>query len=143
MAKGYPDYFGQSIWPKFGTMLYASFDDNIAPGARETILDLTIQGQLHWGEIEFSSTSALGEKFYLTVDDLVEFPIDLDRFLYTGFNGASGIPIQCYYADFTSFIDRLLIAYPIPFHTAMKIEVENTAGAVLACTAYFGYYNVT
>jgi hypothetical protein len=56
MAHGFPDDFGQSIWPKYGTPLYNSRTANLDPGVSADVLTISGQGLLFMLEARVDCT---------------------------------------------------------------------------------------
>lgn len=143
MAKGYPDYFGQSIWPKYGTMLYDTYDDTVPPGGSDTLIDLIIQGQVAWGSIRLWSATELFVQLWLTVDDMIDLYMDDDYFLLTNIPGTMGYPYLCTYNDSGKAWLNLAQSFPIPFHTNYKMRIKNLGANDIVVFANWGYYDIT
>ena len=144
MARGYPDYFGQSIWPKFGTMLHEQYNEYLPGGIRADLLSLSLQGQLSWGTIWIDGiATAPSFDLYLTVDDMVNMRIDENDFLRIGPDGSMGYPWKCSYFKSNGWIIQVSLAFPIPFHDTFKVELDNTGVDDLDVLADFAYYHVT
>lgn len=142
MARGYPDYFGQSAWPKYGKLYVAEWNQSIDSGNDADIVSLSMQGQVVSGNIRVvMAASPIDVLFTLTVDDLV-VQLSWDRFMYTDMTGRNGYPIELTYAGDDWLWHVYRIGAPVPFRTTFSINLLNQAAASVSIESIVGYYQV-
>ena len=71
MARGYPDYFGQSIFPKYGGARQEVQNKVSVPaGTTKSIVTVTGKGVMYQAGIQvLGYTAAYSDRFYLYVDN--------------------------------------------------------------------------
>jgi len=144
MAKGFPDYFGQSIWPKYGTMLT---DDElvagVAPGATATILYVTGQGQLRNASLFINGMGNPASIYILiTVDGVLVYANPLYTIMYYFGDTPSDVIAQCTLYDIVAGIYSIVINREIPFVSSFKVEILNNSILALTDFAEIYYYHV-
>ena len=145
MAKGYPDYFGQSVWPKHGSM---RTDDElvgvIAGLDTETILLATGLGVLHGATIFINSTVLpAGIEFILTVDGIIVYQNFLLRIFQYFRDTPADIIISCTEYDIENGSYSVVINGGISFISSFRVQIHNWGGANINDTAEIYYYHVT
>lgn len=145
MAKGYPDYFGQSIWPKYGTPIYTLDSDHIIPsGGAATLLSISVTGILFSIDI---GVQAL-ETFTLS---LLTLAIDGQMFAVVGLgNPYFGFPAEAqspllYTVNYNhlEYYQRIVLAREVPFHETIVLQCSNGTGSDMSVTTEAVHYVVT
>lgn len=144
MAKGYPDYFGQSIWPKFGTLLSDVNHAHIIDGANTDIIDINVQGQVTdllmlaqvvGDELSFETS--------LTVDTLASLGSRSRDLVDRTLGEMTGHLWVCNYIKSDLTIMQMALQHPIPFHDRFLVNIANGSGVNLTITWFLGYYVIT
>ena len=63
MAKGYPDFFGYSMFPYYGTIYVTGTSTAVAAGATFTAISLTMKGYIHGGFLQIEGFDDLTTVF--------------------------------------------------------------------------------
>ena len=145
MARGYPDFFGRSIYPKYGVLQrHEAAFMGILPGATQTILNVTAQG-----------TTGPSYLYATGIGDLsLLVPIcyiDGARLTYRSIavmvseNNSKG-------EDYVFFLRRwepashkvyVYLTPYINFTGSYRVDLWNQSAANVDCDMYFNYYSVT
>ena len=142
MARGYPDYFGYSVFPYYGDLLNQDqLIDDILIGDTETVFELNHKGVIMGGELVLQSTdSPPVEWIIITIDGseiLNKLTSDFYRLNLTE-QGNSIISLSTYNID--EFYRCYLFARQTTFSTHFLIQV--TAGPTSNIHIH-GYLNYT
>ncbi len=144
MAKGYPDYFGTSIWPKYGTAILAGGDAMFAiAGATTTVLSIDGQGVLVMARISYAfGAGYLESAMRLIVDGSVFQYLSLDPNQGSGnVNGAHDLLSIAYHNELST-LAVVLLTREIPFHDTIVINITNAMAGNMAVTPIGLYYKV-
>lgn len=143
MARGYPDYFGQSIWPKYGTTITANGSEDINHGDEEFITDLTLQGILHRESIHLSGLGNLGEVMLIVFVDGAAVFGEYVKDIYTdGMLSGSGAYIALGCWNVIAGIAAVNFLRDIAFRSRWLVSVYNASGAVITVKYEVSYYAV-
>lgn len=144
MARGYPDYFGRSIWPKYGTGLVYANGFTIDAGDTATPLDLSLPGVLTYFKLVLSDTVAMPDvevKLYL--DEEGVYVLYFNDFVDTHDVLCPRSLMYVVYRDAGPLKVICSNGIEIPFHTSFKIKVTNGGAGGIAGTIIACYYAVT
>jgi len=131
MAHGYPDYFGQSVWPKYGEPVSTDETFTVTAGTSEDVLDLTCQGVLYFLLIHVWTTAALYNLYVkVTIDGTVLFSYPITYPLYTGFFAPRIHPVVVTLYDCDDLQAFLSIPCDLPFKRSLKITLDGGLCAV-------------
>jgi len=136
MAKGYPDFFGFSMFPYYGP-IYEAHDTGTAPsGGSDTIVSVTSKGVLRAGWINCTDTDwDTSSHIDIVADGQTVFQLffetkpDLDK--------AYGlrVPMQWTHFSKVSGVFRAHLTVDISFQSSIALEVAQPIGAS-ALTVY-------
>lgn len=144
MPRGYPDYFGQSIWPKFGTMMYGDVFETVDPADSLTVINLSMQGQMYWIYLRLDApTTPLSFTGKISIDQMIDFPLYETHTDRKGVDGETGRIFKCTFDDSNKSQIVLMLSQPIPFHDTFKLTVTNDMAGDLVVYASYGYYIIT
>ena len=142
MARGYPDYFGYSMFPSYGNLLELEDAFGIIAGATITIMELNHKGMICGGYIRLSGAVPLNNYLIIPyidgiahVDFLSNIPFDY------GFQLPDG---HMFYVSYYNNTDNEIVfsmSPGFPFGVSFAITIENTSLAVGLCTSRL-LYNV-
>ncbi|MCJ7639024.1 MAG: hypothetical protein MUO70_03935, partial [Euryarchaeota archaeon] len=127
MARGYPDYFGTSIWPKYGTPIRTGgLVVNVPAGLDVDVIDISANGVFFCAEIRFSTIGDyLASYVRLEIDNqLAWFWLLSNLTLPTSLGGAQEL-MAITYLDRLSDDLRMTLSREIPFRDRVKISVDN------------------
>jgi hypothetical protein len=144
MAKGYPDFFGTSIWPKYGTILVEEDDLIVAGGAVATLFDIAIQGVISFGYILCIPVPP-NLLFNIMVEiDGYTYPVygPNDYNIY-GWLPGSNLPLVLSYMEGAIHEASFLIGKEVPIHNKFKVSLDNNTGGNVHAYWNIGYYVVT
>lgn len=147
MPRGYPDFFGQSVFPRFGAMYHDQVSATLTGIETETLTDLALKGQIYtatvyYDTISWSYLSSISTRVWVDGQMVTSWTLNYwrnaevilgDAFLYR-------------YVAFDKTRDYAVvqIARPIPFEQTFKIEVVGLhASAVAALVGEAYYYQVS
>lgn len=145
MARGYPDYFGQSIWPKYGTPIYTLDSDHVLPsGEVGTLLSISMPGVL------FSLDIGVQALEVMTLS-LLTLTIDGQSFAVVGLgNPAYGLPaaaqsplLYTVIYDHLEYYQRIVLAREVPFHSTVVLQCSNGTASDMSVTTEAVHYVVT
>ena len=143
MAKGYPDYFGQSVWPKYGEMELSTYNDPVGTLLTIPVVDLTSQAVLHSGYIYiFNVTNPGSVSMEVIVDGKSLGAMDLS--FYFRVSGVQGIRmpfIMTEYMSAGSFC-IFVVGVEIPFKSTFQVLVKNLTALDINVLSYLGYYRI-
>ena len=144
MARGYPDYFGTSIWPKYGSPLYASYSDVVAAATTVKVLELAVQGVLLYAHVFIEDiTDFTKVKVRPLLDSVSGYQLQIAELLSLGF--VVGVRNPLVLASYNGNAGSVCLYVPIeiPFHEGFAIEVFNNQATDISVIAQCGYYVVT
>lgn len=145
MAKGYPDYFGQSIWPKYGTLLYEHSSFNIIVPATTILYEKISQGVLGYAEIRITDHSNLSDPYFsVYIDGSKMHSITLLQLIEQGALPGSHAPLVCRYANKSTldFEYTVELGHDLPFRTSIKIDVLTALPDDFFIALGFGCYTI-
>jgi hypothetical protein len=83
MPRGYPDWFGQPQFPKYGSVLYVSGQTSVTETTEKTIVEITAKGRTYGGHIVVSGANT-------NTADYVKLYVDSSLLYAVTFGGARG-----------------------------------------------------
>ena len=132
MARGYPDYFGQSIWPKYGTPLQSFWAVVfIAPTVTQEVLRIDAQGVLTSATFYIQLLGGTtGHNFTIVIDGEIFAAVTATELLdgYDTNNGSCYFEVTYYSVDDQYAIIRLIKDIPFRSYLALSVTNMNTAG---------------
>lgn len=146
MARGYPDFFGQSIFPKFGALTYVDLASGVvAPGNWATVVDVSTKGQIHSCLIAIQEIGGTSEavSIKVTVDGLELFNWNVVALKnYALDKNRSWLAYLVLY-DTETPLYGISLSDSITFEQSLKVEIAPDPIA-LSCvsTGYCAYYRV-
>jgi hypothetical protein len=145
MAKGYPDFFGTSIWPKYGTPIWSPEDiPVVAAGASVDVLTITGNGVLFSLKVDFNGTVFLDKSSVeLWIDDsMIAEAGTRQDITYTSLGGHTGILSLTNY-DALEFWAAIELGREVPFRRKIVVVVNNDSAADLDVAVALNRYIVT
>lgn len=142
MGKGYPDYFGYSVFPQFGTFKNEAIAVAIAGGATETIIDITNKGKIYSGYIDISITRLQEAFLNLTVDGTTLAYLTPFAMKTRDFRGGLDLPFILSYYDVIAGMCTVVFQTDITFISQYKLEIQNTTAFVANITGNVLWANV-
>lgn len=144
MAKGYPDFFGQSIWPKYGTMIVDSDSVDTAGAAETDVLTLTGAGVWTYLLGILTPLAAGGEyTIRLYVDGGLLFILTSGSAYVCAYNEGGGSMLRVNYSDKSNDLIHVMLSKDLPFHDSIRVTVQRSAAINVNFTYYLGWYKVT
>ncbi len=146
MSKGYPDFFGYSIFPNYGNFQLTDSGAVIIPAdSWGTIFNISAKGKIYSGyvgiqDLGLADTATIIAR--LTVDGDVMFSRSLDDLLNHGFVGDLDIPFSLtYYSKVNNFF---VVTFPldITFANSYKLEYFTDASAQIFVHGYLNWSRV-
>jgi len=140
MPRGYPDYFGQSIFPKYGGARRKSFYSVIVANTENDIVVVSGKGVIFGGWL-YSNYGSKQE------DDIIRIYVDEIESVYHTWLGlgrqniANGNPTPVSISRYEPFEEKycLIIGEGVTFDTQFKITYEETGGytPTIQCELYY------
>ncbi len=146
MSRGYPDFFGQSMWPKYGTPIFVSGSESAVSGADIVVLDVSAQGILVWFEADITNFPNVltGTRCRFAVDGVICRTLDCNQYSASAYSHGSRSPLILSYLDFIMQDAVFSNGIEIPFKTGFQISLINSGGLEdQTLTAQAMYYVIT
>lgn len=145
MAKGYPDYFGQSIWPKYGSPIVSGTVTVECPGsATTTFYSISAQGVLFSARIKvYPATWNDATCIRLYVDDALFEVCYFMPSLATIFGGSPGNVLGVIHLDTESKYVEAVLNREVPFHTSFRFDLVNASANIAVVIYRATHYVVT
>jgi hypothetical protein len=146
MAVDFPDWFGQSIFPKYGVFSYEEGTEQtwVAATGYKTLLDLSLKGRTVGGSIEcYESLAALNNYIRVTLDGAVIQTDYVQQAIFNNFYVDSFRPCKLVLFDAINWQLGWSIIPDITFDASFKIEIQPALLATFKAKGYLYYYNVT
>ena len=145
MAKGYPDFFGTSIWPKYGTpLLQLSAFEHILDGGTTTMLTITEQGVVT--DI-FATFSCIGGSDYIYLELVVDGnsiqTIDMRAGSDLVSSGSASRMMAVLYDNRITGEIYAVLTKDLPFRSSVVIKVNNEANVAIDAQVQVVHYVVT
>ncbi len=144
MARGYPDYFGQSIWPKYGTIIVATDTFTIGAMTDDDVISISGMGVFYHFRVYLNCAVAMGSsQLSLRADGVTLAFVQPEVCPYydVPFGGRSPLQLSWYEPDETYLVATLGVE--VPFHDSFILRVLNAVGSNITGGVRYGYYNVT
>ena len=145
MAKGYPDFFGTSIWPKYGAPIRTGAGSvNVPAGTGVDIIDISSTGVFFFANIVLTTVGDYAlSHIDLEIDDQLMWSwwIDFDK-LPTSLGGAQELMAITYCNKVNSYI-YVVLSREIPFQHRIKIQVTNASASDIVTVPRTLHYVVT
>lgn len=148
MPRGYPDYFGQSIWPKYGTPIdVLSSGAALAPQATEVMFDISSQGILFI--VTFGYVATVRNDHHIMTLTIDNVPMTWGRL-----HDYETFDLPYVHKEMLDFItcneEKMLYVWgtkkEIPFHTGIKLDCFNAnagGGTTILPYGHAIYYVIT
>jgi len=144
MPRGYPDYFGQSIFPKYGGFkTYQHSELNLSSVNYTTIVNVTAKGKIYDGYLCFVGTAMdVFAKLKVTIDGAVTQETTLDFLLnrFWSFSNRGILNIIAWNDEDEYYYVQ--VGKDITFEQSYKIEAKGTNDNSLNCTSVIYYAQV-
>ena len=145
MARGYPDYFGQSMWPKYGAPLMDSAEEiGMANLATKTLHSIAAQGVLYDLTVLISGSSSIdGAIFYLKIDgeEITRWAPNSAYERFYHITGTEAIVVEV--IDFETRMMIVRLRRELPFRSSVVLTVYNGTGDFVTVRSSLVYYVVT
>jgi len=143
MAKGFPDYFGQSIWPKYGTMVADPLNVPVVGIANTVITQRTGQGVLTYFDAVIHSLVPLDtSEIHVDIDGQIFQEDAMESFHSWGHHVGSRLIVVARYASIATGYYILELSHDVPFHTSINIHLLTFIGENLTVNSRAEYYLV-
>lgn len=124
MARGYPDYFGQSIWPKYGSPLLINQSSTILSAGTHTLIDISVQGVMFGLVARVSCATILTNiQLKLTIDGQLSAESIYDDVNYQSLSPLAGELLHVTYATGDMLGAWWALSREIPFHDQFKLSL--------------------
>ena len=144
MARGYPDYFGQSMWPKYGTPFYQTGSSDVGAGELDWICRTTIQGVLVFASCTISGIDASADfTIYLDVDDETVSMIEYGNAIANGILIPTTELWVCVQYDKLAGLYSLILRREVSCRTSFDITLDNFGPTDLHIEGATTHYVVT
>lgn len=144
MAKGYPDYFGQSIWPKYGTPTFTTISQAGIGNTETTILEITSQGVLRIAHFYGDQADENGSSFLrLYIDGTSVWYASLAQMLTIYGAPQKGMPFILTSMNYVTGIWAVVLDQDVPFRSGAKVTFRKTSGNAVSIQGYAAHYVVT
>lgn len=145
MARGYPDYFGQSIWPKYGTPIVTGGSSvPVAAGTTVTIVDIDSTGVLFAASILTGTVGDYASSYFsLYVDDQLFWRCFLyNAFLPPASEGMEGVMRVTMENRVAKYV-HMALSREIPFKDSVQMKVTNGSASEIGAIPLAVHYIVT
>lgn len=145
MAKGYPDFFGTSIWPKYGTPINTYTGIVAVPGgAIVDVITINANGVLFSLDILLVGVSDLISSLFIVYADTGEMArLDLDFDYRLTILGGAPLLLGLTYVDVLSFVRKASLSREMPFHDSFVVRVRNNSADPVSIEARSTHFVVT
>ena len=128
MARGYPDYFGTSIWPKYGTPIITEGDETVDGGDDRDVITVSCQGILMWflAELYNPPNTFPGTGVALTIDGVEIVRLFTTAVYGEGYSFNGRLPMYIRYLNLAAQRAIYENGIEIPFHSGFKISLINS-----------------
>lgn len=144
MARGFPDYFGRSIWPKFGTansLAVPSFD--IASGDTQYVIQISGMGVLTYLRITIELKADFsGSSSRLRIDGASLGIVTLRDVSGISMFGGARPPWAWSMFDYDYGYAEAQIGFEMPFHDSVDVDFTNGSVDPVGVSALALYYIV-
>ena len=145
MSKGYPDYFGQSVWPKYGDLIAATGGFHVHNNETTIMLAYTGQGVLSYLQIGITDI-AMNDAVTISVeiDGDILFQQSLMGFRVDGPHSGSVSPLTCYSVNMNPTFNtyELETGREMPFLHSIRVIAVTGAAAHASYAIRSGIYCV-
>jgi hypothetical protein len=144
MAKGYPDYFGQSVWPKYGPLQFQGIlSPDVLAGATTTLFSIAAQSIGRHGRMRLINvTNPTKVSMQLTVDGTLVLNYTL-TYLFSVFgHGGAGDPIVVLNYDVIGQTFDIEFGVGLAIGQGMALAVFNNLATDIAVAGRLTYYQV-
>jgi len=142
MARGYPDYFGQGIFPKYGGARRIAGSKTVNAGNTETLFTVSGKGIIYGGEMFINNTPGHhSDVFTLYVDSVLIYVAQPDVLYANGYLSGVGIPVYITKYDRFTGDFYIVVSGGITFDEEVKVTLKNN-GANSVIGEYRLYYTL-
>ena len=145
MARGYPDYFGQSMWPKYGTPIEVDLlETDIPHGEELDVVSILGQGILFNLKATLVETEASNNAYLdLYVDGTLMATISQVYSQYDNPMTAIGEVLVPIYRSINYGELIVGLTREVPFRYTLIVKARNLSRGMLNCSGKVHYYVVT
>jgi len=142
MAKGYPDFFGFSMFPFYGPIQRVSGFDTIDTVAYHTVIDVNAKGTIQSGFVKLDTITAMtGFPIYCTIDTETLYYLRYTHVWATNALGTVDSPIRITYVSENRMGMIIEIREGVTFNNQFRIQVRQlNAGESCNYLAELNYY---
>jgi len=146
MAKGYPDFFGQSVFPHYGALQQIAGDDILIGVATSTLINLEMKGSIQSGNVNWTQMVAGYENAYvfqIWVDGTLVEQVTMDHLQYGYTISAKAMIFRTLVYDEVHPMYECEIAAPITFINSFQLRAQcmSALGSYVAYGQLF-YYEI-
>lgn len=145
MAKGYPDFFGVSVFRQYGSFQRKGEDLALVPaGDIETVLTITGKGEIYFGQITLGGIDSPELVIPKITIDGSEFSLGTLFYLHSmGDMKANAYPVSCFVYDTEYNQYALALTGGITFVDSYVISIQNNDGLDCSVDAAIGWSQVS
>ena len=145
MPRGYPDYFGQSIFPKYGSLKVATGSGISLPnGVEKTVVSISGKGQVYSGFMSISGTvSPVNTSCRVYVDNNLIFAQTIKNMLDHGFTLPDTTLLYVREYNTTNNYALIVVMKGITFEVNFVLKALATASATLSGSGNIYWYEIT
>jgi len=143
MAKGYPDFFGFSIFPQYGSFQFDVINVNVPNLVNTELVAVAGKGVTHSGIIEVSGTDlSLTDYFTVVVDSTLIQYVDIEDIFPGGFTTVKDYPMTCSYWRYSDEKYKFKINSGITFRDSFAIWMVQVSGAAATVAGWLSWYKL-
>ena len=133
MARGYPDYFGMSIFPKFGTFTEEIITDAATPDTEtSTLFNVVAKARIYSLIIRiFNADSLAGIGLTMTIDGTTFVQYNIIDLLNHRLGVAGGYPLKVSLFDVVGKQCTIVGAAEITIEQSFKLDILNVSGGAI------------
>lgn len=147
MARGYPDFFGYSTFPKYGQIvLCAEESGGIGAGVTDIMFQANFKGRTYGGLFDLTCTLHAPANYtpYVIVDGVTFQSYSIQHLLNNSYNQEIGLVLQLVNYNVGDIVYSFLIKPDYTFDTHIEIGLANTsAGGLVVPTGQLLVAHVT
>ena len=132
MPTGYPDYFGQSIFPKYGTWTQKQGITQVPALDEQRVFIIEARGRVHFGQfLEQGSNSDAGDQYFLYVDGELVEENSIATILKTRPTKSPFPVLSVFYYDPDTPLFGISLAHDLPFEKSIELQFTSDAGVIV------------
>ena len=145
LTKGYPDFFGFSMFPYRGRTKYKEYNGIVVvDGGGLGVIGLTEKSTTAGGYIHvYNATTLAGITIQASIDDAIFQPIALSDMVSEIGNVALGIPYRISEYNMAKLTATIIVQPDIPFGFEYILLLNNNSGNDITIKSQVMYHEVT